>query len=103
MDQPKTARLARLNAYQVAGLAIVSSAVAAGAVLLLMRRFVFRPQSRQETLPTGEPEVQPAVETSAPTETPHHFSENLIVPGKTATGTEISEQDARDGRSPEGV
>jgi hypothetical protein len=55
---------------------------------------------------TGQaPEVliQPAVDAETSTETPLHFSEDLLVTGLTHTGLEIVRQDNEEGRSSEGV
>jgi hypothetical protein len=51
----------------------------------------------------GSGEVQPAVEVEMPATVPHHFTEELIIPGFTETGADVEEQDAHNGRSPEGV
>jgi hypothetical protein len=97
MDQHSAGTLGRLNSYQVAGLAVLTSAIAAGAVLIIMRRFVFQTPDGSET------SRQEAERTMSGAEIPTHFSEDLIIPGKTATGPEIEDQDATEGRSPEGV
>lgn len=98
-DRRRLEGLGGLNAYQIAGLAIAVSSVVAAAVLLAVRRLIGRDQGAEPELSIGQPPIGP--ETSA--EMPHHFSEELIVPGFTETGSEISEQDATDGHAPEGV
>ena len=97
MDQ-KT--LANLKPYQIVGLAILLSTAAALTVAFLLGR-----RSPQE-LPDSTIEQmapQPAVGTAAPPDVPHHFSEDLVVPGFTETGAEISHDDETEGGSPEGV
>ena len=84
-------RLGRMNAYQIAGLAILCSSVAAITVLVAVRRTVARRTAQNP--PTAVPF----------TTTPAHFTENMIVPGITQTGTEIAEEDAQLGHSEEGV
>lgn len=61
---------------------------------------ILRAGSTPHELP---PDAQPAVDTSMPAEVPHHFTEDLIVPGFTETGADVERQDDEDGRSPEGV
>jgi hypothetical protein len=100
MNEEKTDRLARLNAYQIAALALVSSSVVAVAVLLLFRRSKL---SQPAVAPEAEIPIQPAISTSAPVDIPTHFSEDLLIPGLTHTGAEIAEQDREEGRSTEGV
>lgn len=91
MNQEQVKTLGTLNGYQVAGLAFVASAVAAVATLVVLRRTILRrPDAAAEAL-------------TATDGVPHHFSENLIIPGFTATGEQIADQDAEEGRSPEGV
>lgn len=97
-------RLARLNGYQIAGVAAVTSTVAAVIVLLAVRRIVkswaARVLERQ-----GDPVRDPGHVTEATMEqpVPDHFSETIIIPGLTETGSEIAQQDATDGHAPEGV
>ena len=47
--------------------------------------------------------VQPAVNTTTASAMPPHFSEDVLVPGRTFTGPEVLQQDERQGRSDEGV
>jgi hypothetical protein len=96
--------------YQVAalaGLALLASALVAVGILYAVRSRVRGAPSEQD--PSGNPAastsvpIQPAVDTIAPAHVPHHFSESLIVPGFTETGTDVERQDRTDGRSPGGV
>src|SRR5947209_18682396 len=99
MNRNKVDRMAELNAYQIAGLAMLGSTVAALTVVAARRRTkLFRRGDRAEPVP-----VQPAVSASSGVEMPQHFSEDLVVPGLTHTGPEIAHHDEQDGRSPEGV
>jgi hypothetical protein len=82
-------------------LGIVVSASASLAILLLLRRLGLLPGRSND--PTAQLPAQPAVNTAAPAQKPDHFTEDLLVPGLTHTGTEIAQQDIEDGRSPEGV
>lgn len=47
--------------------------------------------------------IQPAIDPQMPSQVPHHFTENLLVPGFTETGQQVEEEDDTQGRSPEGV
>jgi hypothetical protein len=99
MEQEKVDRLAALNGFQLAALALLASSAAALGVLFALRRLGIvgaRP------IPP-EAATQPAVPHEGSDVTPTHFSETLIVPGVTFTGGEVAEQDLTDGRSPEGV
>jgi len=99
VETEKADRLGELNGYQIAGLAALASTVAALAVVFILRR----------TGILGAPAIAPegrihaGVPHSADSETPRHFSEELLVPGKTFTGTQVAEQDRSEGQSPEGV
>ncbi|HLJ67420.1 MAG TPA: hypothetical protein VKX16_08675 [Chloroflexota bacterium] len=90
-------KLGTLNAYQVAGLAVLTSTVAAIAVLIALRRFIApapaEPGSRGKVSLSGR----------GRSGVPHHFSEELIVPGFTETGAQVLAEDESSGRSPEGV
>jgi hypothetical protein len=99
MQREETDRLGDLNAYQIAGLALVASTLAALGVVFLLRRSGIL---GSPALPPNF-DKQPAVPHSPETGTPHHFSEELLVPGITYTGEEVAQQDAEVGRSPEGV
>ena len=112
MDQPTVDRLGRLNRYQIAALAFITSAVAAVAVLLAIRRFLFTQTPESSVAPAADRRAedtfsdsmeQPDTPEAMGTAIPHHFSEDLIVPGLTKTGPEILQDDDQDGRSPEGV
>lgn len=48
-------------------------------------------------------QAQPAVSTEMSASVPHHFTEDLIIPGFTETGQQVEEQDDTLQRSPEGV
>jgi hypothetical protein len=96
MDQDQLERLGRLNRYQIAGLAILTSTMAATAVLFTLRRFLF-PHATSDTDGVTENKVSDNLTV------PDHFSESLTVPGSTFTGPEILASDGSEGRSPEGV
>lgn len=102
MEANDTERLTVAQIAGIAALAVLGSAVAGISVLIAVR-------SRRARIVTGEMEqaaripTQPAVGTTTAAEVPHHFSEDLVVPGKTLTGQETIEQDNALGRSPEGV
>jgi hypothetical protein len=97
MSREKLIGLGRLNAYQIAGLSVVTSTVAALAVLFSVRRFLHR---------SGGVEEPALAEAHQAADKPHvqdHFSENLLVRDITHTGAEILAEDGRKGRSSEGV
>ncbi|MGI8824247.1 MAG: hypothetical protein ACR2JC_01110 [Chloroflexota bacterium] len=92
------------SVYGVAGiaaLALLGSTAAAVAVLIAVRRRYAKAASRAGR--ANQTSVQPSVSTSMPSQTPRHFSENLLVPSMTHTGPEITAEDDALGRSPEGV
>jgi hypothetical protein len=99
MEREKVDRLAELNGFQLAGLALLASTVAALSVVYALRKIgvVSAPG-----LPPWAAS-QPAVPHTNHEGTPEHFSETLLVPGMTFTGEDVAEQDATEGRSPEGV
>lgn len=99
MPTVKVNRLGELNAYQIAGLAIVVSTATALSVLYAMRHLT----SERTPHGDGETSTLPKARGEGISRVPHHFSENLTVPGFTETGREVSERDARQGRSPEGA
>lgn len=101
MEQQQTRKLGQLNAYQIAALAMLVSTAAALVVVTFVRRFASRLGTGGEN--SGRAMMQPGVGLAPDTGTPRHFSENLIVPGVTESAAEISAQDARQGRSPEGA
>jgi hypothetical protein len=94
MNREQVKGLARLNGYQVAGLAFAASAVAAIATLVILRRTILR---------RPEPAAPSLWEHPVDGPPPKHFSENLIIPGFTETGEQISRHDAEEGHSSEGV
>jgi hypothetical protein len=99
MDQEKVETRTELNGYQLAGLAVVASTVAALAVLYIVRLLgIVGPQA----MPDGG-DTQPAVPHAPGDGASTHFSEELLVPGLTYSGVEVEEQDRTEGRSPEGV
>lgn len=108
MRANKLDRLARLNAYQLAGVAVATSTGVALAVLLALRRFLFTPAASARA---DEPETPVSARHSdgapyAPQwveAVPHHFTEELVVPGLTQTGEQVLREDMRNGRSREGV
>ena len=79
--------------------AVLVSTVTALTVIFLFRWRRSRADHRNDLLMERVP-IQPAVNTAAPAQMPHHFSEDLLVPGLTHSGTEIAQQE---GRNPEGV
>lgn len=76
-----------LNAYQIAGLALATSTFVAVAVLVVLRRTILSRPTTDDSAGTGA--AQPAVDTEIPSQTPRHFSEDLIIPGFTETGSDI--------------
>jgi hypothetical protein len=96
MEKQTINRHGTLNVYEIAGLAIAASAIAAATVLVAVRR-MYRGQELRGSAGMSN---QPAID---PEQVPQHFSEDLIIPGFTQTGAEIADEDARDGRSHEGV
>lgn len=98
METEKVDRLSGLSALQIALLAMAASTVAAVGTLLGLRRLgIVRKSSGTRE---GAVRAVPG-RTGAPF--PHHFSEEIVVPGITSTGTDVQGQDEREGRSPEGV
>jgi hypothetical protein len=95
--------VSRLSGLQIAVLAFLASAGVAVAVYFGLRRgrIPGRFSSGRTTRHTDVPGESGRPSHAA--DTPHHFSEDLIVPGFTHTGDEIAEQDAEQGRSSEGV
>ena len=90
-----------MGAVGIAGLALVTSTIAALVVLFGLRRLLGRAPTERLT-GTGQT-VQPAVDAQMAADMPEHFSEDLVIPGFTQTGIDIEEQDAQSGRSSEGV
>lgn len=110
-DNALTSRLARLKSYQIAGLTVVISTIAAIAVFLA---FEWKQGTAEITLSTQPGDgssnnaprdaMQPAIDTVVTsTHVPRHFSEDVVLPGLTETGADIAHEDATKGRSPEGV
>ncbi len=101
MNQDNIDKLSELNKYQIAGLAVLGSTLAALSVVFTLRRLglVRRPAAPDAV--DGPAQTPEGAVMS--TEIPHHFSEDLLVPGLTYTGAEVQQQDDHDGRSPEGV
>ncbi|HEX6506984.1 MAG TPA: hypothetical protein VF221_05060 [Chloroflexota bacterium] len=101
MNQEKVARLSHLSAVQIAALAIVGSTVAALSVLFGLRGMgIVRSPG---DMPVHDDAPQPMVDTTVLAPKPRHFTEDIVIPGKTFTGADVLEQDDRLGRSPEGV
>ena len=100
MEKEKVDRISGLGALQIAALAIGGSTIVALATLAALKRL-----GLVRGAPASEPDIlpQPAVPTRSQTEVPHHFTEDVVVPGHTYTGADILAQDERAGRSPEGV
>ncbi len=101
MNQDGIDKLSDLNKYQIAGLALLGSTLAALSVIFTLRRFgLVSRRVAPEAMDAPGQTPDGAVMSS---EIPHHFSEDLLVPGLTYTGAEVQQQDDHDGRSPEGV
>jgi hypothetical protein len=103
----QTEQLSDAKTYRVAAVAgiaaIIASSLTALTVIFLLRwRRQTRAEKRDE-LQVEQVPTQPAFNTSAPVRMPNHFTENLVVPGVTHTGSEIAQHDDLEGRSPEGV
>jgi hypothetical protein len=94
-------KLSDMSTPQIAGgaigLALLVSLAGYG-VSRVIRRFMPDRTGTSNLAP-----LQPAVDRAMQAEVPDHFSEELIVPGFTATGADIERQDETLGRSPEGV
>lgn len=109
MDAQNRIRLARLNSLQIAGLAVLTSTLAALSVLFAVRLAMGRHRPVTADVATAMPEstapdtVQPAVDSEMEARLPHHFTEDLIIPGFTETGQDVLRDDETAGRSPEGV
>lgn len=115
MDAQQRGGLARLSSLQIALLAVMMSTIMAVGVLIAVRMLMGgnpAPEglSTAGEAPAGAPDgntafdsVQPAVDTEMTVEIPHHFTEDLIVPGLTETGQDVLRDDDTLGRSPEGV
>ncbi len=101
MDSEKVDRLSALSALQIAVLAVAGSTLAAVATLIGLRRLGLVGNRPRDTPDEAQP--QAAVGQRDAPGIPRHFSEDLVIPGVTHTGVEIREQDAREGRSAEGV
>lgn len=103
-------RLTTRNSLQIAGLGVLVSAIVSLGVIFTMRFLTGsqRPSSDTDEWSNGSargtpPPVQPAVGIEMPATVPHHFTEDVVIPGFTETGQDIELQDDTDGRSPEGV
>jgi hypothetical protein len=103
-DKPDTVRIAL-----VATAATILVAFAATVATLLALR-LRSPTSPEEISADGtgaqaptQPAVQPAIEAEMPAHVPTHFTEEVVLPGITKTGVDIEQEDAVEGRSPEGV
>jgi len=88
----------KLNAVQLAALGLAGGTIVSVATYLLVR-LLHSPVTGQGT----EAPIQPAVSRQMSVELPHHFTEDLVIPGITETGIGIERQDDTLGRSPEGV
>ncbi|MDQ2745517.1 MAG: hypothetical protein M3Z66_24935 [Chloroflexota bacterium] len=101
MNQDSIDKLSELNKYQIAGLAVLGSTLAALSVVFTLRRFGL---VRRRAAPDAvDAPGQTPTGAAMSSEIPQHFSEDLLVPGITYTGAEVQQQDDHDGRSPEGV
>ncbi len=101
MNQDSIDKLSELNKYQIAGLAVLGSTLAALSVVFTLRRFGLIGRHVAPEAVDGPGQTPAGAIMSS--EIPHHFSEDLLVPGLTYTGAEVQQQDDHDGRSPEGV
>lgn len=98
MDRAKLDVRAPQGAVSVAALALFGSAIAAIATRYILRRTLLSSGPRLRPTP-----VQPAIGKEMPDAVPSHFTEDLIVPGFTATGADVERQDDVFERSPSGV
>src|SRR5579864_24270 len=89
----------RVSALRIAGLAFLTSTVAAVTVLYGLRRLLGT-RAETETGPYISTAAQPAVDTEMTATLPRHFTEDLVIPGFTETGPEVDEQESAWGRSP---
>jgi len=103
MEQESLTTPKPLQMVGLAALAIFTSAAVAIAVLYAVRSRQRSASGSAAQLEVETIPVQPGVNTSAPVDAPTHFSEDVIVPGFTETGTQVLEDDNALGRSPEGV
>lgn len=96
----------------LAGVAVLTSVLVAVGVLYLVRRGHggMSEGSGDHALNghgsgdhSGTVPIQPGIIREMPAHVPHHFTEELIVPGFTETGQDVEQQDDELGRSPEGV
>jgi len=102
MKTTNTNRLSALKAYQIAAIAALTSTLAAVSVLFVVRESVKRWAAR--ILRDGAASRPPGYVTPAsPATTADHFTETLLIPGITESGSQIARRDAEEGRSPEGV
>lgn len=103
-------RLTTRNSLQIAALGVLVSAIVSLGVIFTLR---FLAPGRRRSSDTDEwsngsgrgtpAPTQPAVDIEMPATIPHHFTEDVVIPGFTETGQDIELQDDVDGRSPEGV
>jgi hypothetical protein len=91
------------RAALLGAIAIGSSVLTALGVVFIVRSRQSRTRNGIRGLQVERIPIQPAVDTAVPSQAPDHFSEDLLVPGRTYTGPEIVQQDIEEGRSPEGV
>lgn len=98
------------NTLQIAALGVLVSAIVSLGVIFTIRLLTGgrRRSPEQEQWANGStrgtpPPIQPTVDIEMPVRVPHHFSEDVVIPGFTETGQDIERQDDIDGRSPEGV
>ncbi len=115
-------RLTARNSLQIAALGVMVSAIVSLIVIFAIRFLTggragsANGQQFSDTLPSATaaeapvapplasgPTMQPAVGIVMPAQVPHHFTEDIVIPGFTETGQDIELQDDADGRSPEGV
>jgi len=96
----------KLNAYQLAALGLLSGTIVSIATYLVMR-LLLSPIGEHQPAESGEsgsePPIQPGIDPEMPAHVPHHFTEDLVIPGFTETGQDVERDDDTKGRSPEGV
>ncbi|HEX8919618.1 MAG TPA: hypothetical protein VF898_14030 [Chloroflexota bacterium] len=96
------------KAAQMAGITLIATVISALTALVVLfiigaRRGRSARKLQQADARAARVPIQPAVNTTSASTMPPHFTEDLLVPGRTFTGPEILRQDERQGRSDEGV
>lgn len=98
------------NSLQIAALGVLVSAIVSLGVIFTIRVLTGHRSPSSDTAEWSDgsvrgtpPPIQPAIGIEMPATVPHHFTEDVVLPGFTETGQDIELQDDADGRSPEGV